>query len=161
MTSSQPEKIFELTAIIRLRQRLAATRALTFSATPGARSSTDWAGRGYGEVQIKDDGTSVRFHEQGTFQHASGREMPFRNVYRFDIAERRLSLYHERFGATRAVFLFDMAPMAEDRFESLAPHLCVRDLYSGALHIDGTGFDLIWSIEGPRKQERIHYRYTP
>ncbi|MFC0339003.1 hypothetical protein SAMN05421848_0527 [Kushneria avicenniae] len=132
---------------------------MTFTATPGAGSSSDWAGSGTGEVRVSDDYPTLRFHETGRFTHANGRVLPFSNVYRFEIVEDRVELYHERRGPQGAVFLFPLVVTGEHRLKSLSPHLCVRDLYSGELVMTDNGFDLTWTVEGPRKQEHIHYCY--
>lgn len=85
--------------------------------------------------------------------------MAFSNVYRFEVIEDRVELYHERRGQDDAVFLFPLIVVGEKRLMSLSPHLCVRDLYSGELIMKDNGFDLTWTVEGPRKQEHIHYCY--
>ncbi|WP_115852869.1 DUF6314 family protein [Kushneria indalinina] len=128
-------------------------------ATPGPQSSSDWAGHGVGEVLVSDDYPIVRFHEKGHFTHANGRRMAFSNVYRFEVMEDRVELYHERRGPEDAVFLFPLVVVDDHRLMSLSPHLCVRDLYSGELIMTDDGFDLTWTVEGPRKQEHIHYCY--
>lgn len=140
--------------------RLEATRTLSFEATPGPGSTSDWSGQGQGVVQVTGRHPVIRFHESGVFRHDSGRELPFRNVYRFEIGETYLDLHHERRGAEESVFLFTLLPVSDRRLESLNPHLCVRDLYSGTLSLDDEGFELLWRVEGPRKDERIRYRYT-
>ncbi|WP_189515105.1 DUF6314 family protein [Kushneria pakistanensis] len=155
----QPDRFLRLTTIIRLTECLKATRQLTFTATPGPRSSSDWAGQGNGEVLVSDDYPVLRFHEQGHFTHANGRRMAFNNVYRFEVMEDRVELYHERRGPEDAVFLFPLIVVEEHRLKSLSPHLCVRDLYSGELIMKDDGFDLTWTVNGPRKQEHIHYCY--
>ena len=132
---------------------------MTFTASPGPQSSSDWAGQGVGDVLVSGDAPTFRFHETGHFTHANGRRMPFSNVYRFEVVEDRVELYHERRGQEDAVFLFPLIVVKENRLMSLSPHLCVRDLYSGELIMKDDGFDLTWTVEGPRKQEHIHYCY--
>ena len=155
----QPDRFSRLTTIIRLTERLKATRTLSFTASPGPQSSSDWAGQGAGEVTVSGNTPTLRFHEKGHFTHANGRRMAFSNTYRFEVVEDRIELYHERRGPEDAVFLFPLVVVEENRLMSLAPHLCVRDLYSGELIMTDCGFDLTWTVEGPRKQEHIHYCY--
>ncbi|WP_438767783.1 DUF6314 family protein [Kushneria sp. TE3] len=155
----QPDRFSRLTTIIRLTECLRATRQLTFTASPGPKSSSDWSGQGVGEVRVSDDYPTLRFHEQGHFTHNNGRRLAFGNVYRFDVVEDRVELYHERRGPEDAVFLFPLVVVADNHLMSLSPHLCVRDLYSGELIMTDDGFDLTWTVEGPRKQEHIHYQY--
>ncbi|WP_445619018.1 DUF6314 family protein [Kushneria sp. Sum13] len=155
----QPDRFSRLTTIIRLTECLKATRQLTFTASPGPQSSSDWSGQGIGEVLVSGDDATFRFHEQGHFTHANGRRMAFSNVYRFEVIEDRVELYHERRGQQEAVFLFPLIVVEDNRLISLSPHLCVRDLYSGELIMKDGGFDLTWTVEGPRKQEHIHYCY--
>lgn len=111
-------------------------------------------------MQVSGKYPVIRFHESGVFHHESGRKLPFRNVYRFEIKRAQIDVYHERRGAEDSVFLFTMHPVSDRRLESLTPHLCVRDRYSGALTLEDEGFELLWRVEGPRKDERILYRYA-
>ncbi|CAJ1869701.1 hypothetical protein LMBIIBHN_04320 [Aeromonas salmonicida] len=39
------------------------------------------------------------------------------------------------------------------------PHLCGQDHYSAELTESDSGFLLSWEITGPRKNERLSYRY--
>ena len=39
-------------------------------------------------------------------------------------------------------------------------HLCGQDHYSAELVEEASGFQLKWQIQGPRKNERLEYRYS-
>ena len=55
--------------------------------------------------------------------------------------------------------VFELLPQGDGRWLTAEPHLCGADHYSAELtEIDG-GFLLSWQITGPRKNERLSYRY--
>ncbi|MGB8711894.1 MAG: DUF6314 family protein, partial [Onishia taeanensis] len=125
----------------------------------------EWSGEGYGSVTVSEDDQvrcfHVRFHEEGHFALAGqSREVAFRNVYRWELEEDRLRLFHERRGREAAVWLFDLIE-AEDGsgLVAAAPHLCGEDRYTARLAVNSDGFALDWRIQGPRKDESIAYRY--
>lgn len=82
-----------------------------------------------------------------------------RNVYRWDCGEERISLYHERRGPNSAVVLFDLVAEDDITLVNAAVHQCVDDAYSARLTLCEDGFELVWRIVGPRKDENIAYRY--
>ncbi len=135
-----------------------------FLSAPEDGSKTDWAGRGEGSVRIEHDGDIVRFYESGHFALQSAQPsqtIPFSNVYRWSFFADRVSLHHERRGADAAVWLFDLVTSDNDGDVLISDqaHVCVDDLYAARLTIDSDGFHLDWTITGPRKNERLHYRY--
>ncbi len=69
---------------------------------------------------------------------------------------------HERRGAAAAVRLFELIPAGPgDSADWVAreAHQCAADRYRARLTLADEGFDLEWIIEGPRKNERLYYRY--
>ena len=72
----------------------------------------------------------------------------------------RLSLWHERFGRGAAVWLFDLAASAPDTLATIEAHQCGADLYNARLALTPAGFDLRWTITGPRKHETLAYAYS-
>ena len=52
-----------------------------------------------------------------------GRELRFRNVFRWSAVGEALRLEHLRFGVAHPVFLFDLAPVAAGEWRSVSPHL--------------------------------------
>ncbi|MGN8160520.1 DUF6314 family protein [Salinisphaera sp. SWV1] len=146
--------------IIRTWQRLPGLRALSFVAEPGAASQTGWRGAGRAEITAMPDGDAWRLTERGRFSPAgAARPVAFHNVYRWVRADNRLRLYHERFGTAAAVFLFELVADGGRRLVCRQPHLCGDDVYRGTLELVHDGFDLDWSITGPRKYEHLYYRY--
>ncbi|GAB2784801.1 hypothetical protein GCM10027040_08640 [Halomonas shantousis] len=109
----------------------------------------------------------IRFHESGQFHVTSAPPgkapggIPFRNVYRWEMQEERIGLYHERRGPAHAVWLFDLVadPLGEGLCSEHA-HLCAADEYSARIDFTEDGFRLEWRIQGPRKNETLFYRYT-
>lgn len=152
-----------MTGIIRLADRLTAIRRLDFTSHSGDGSHCGWSGHGQGEVTVSHAIDALRFHERGHFRSTQGeRTVPFRNVYRWECHADHVRLFHERRGETHAVWLFDLVadPASDDLVEACA-HLCGADRYSARLTFASEGFDLHWRITGPRKDERLHYRYRP
>lgn len=147
-------------AIIRTWRRLAQLRRLSLTAEPGLASQSGWRGTGSAEISAHADDNDWRLIEHGCFSPAgTRRSLPFENIYRWQRTGDRLRLYHERFGTAAAVFLFELVAETDTRLICRYPHLCGDDAYHGALTLTGTGFDLDWSIRGPRKDEHLSYRY--
>jgi len=133
---------------------------LSFSATPGPNSRTGWAGLGEADVRTSGDAGQLRLHEDGQFTpKATGTPVAFRNIYRWVDRGDRLSLWHERFGRDAAVWLFDLAATAPNELTTVDAHVCGDDRYAARLSLTADGFDLRWSITGPRKDETLAYRY--
>ncbi|KXS38393.1 MAG: hypothetical protein AWU55_1610 [Halomonadaceae bacterium T82-2] len=150
--------------MVALRRHLLSTSEVYFSSLPGARSQTGWAGNGEGRVAVTtDEDGSVVFTESGRFHPAVAPDAPavsFRNVFRWRFLADRVSLAHERRGAEAAVRLFDLAPEdTANTWASCHDHICGDDRYRAWLVLGPLGFDLRWTIEGPRKDEHLHYRY--
>lgn len=146
--------------IIETWARLARLTTLTFTATPGPGSHTGWAGDGHGDVTPRLEHDALRLFESGAFTPRGARQaLAFRNVYRWQRAPGRLSLWHERFGAEAPVWLFDLMAEGPDRLVTAAPHLCGADVYRARLSLVADGLGLDWHITGPRKDECLCYRY--
>lgn len=150
-----------MTAIIDRLALLTKTRRLEFSSHPGAASRSGWQGHGVGEVRTTRDGMIVRFFESGRFYPTGqARAVAFSNIYRWEIVDDRLRLFHERRGSEQAVWLFDLLPQAgSTTLVEQAAHLCGEDCYSARLVPHDHGFDLTWRIRGPHKDEILRYRY--
>lgn len=100
-------------------------------------------------------------HEDGHFTPtATGTPIVFRNIYLWVHRGDRLSLWHERFGRGAAVWLFDLAASAPDTLATIEAHQCGADLYNARLALTPAGFDLRWTITGPRKHETLAYAYS-
>ena len=154
-----------MTAIIRLQALLPTIRRLDFASRSGSGSQCAWSGEGHGSVTVAIDAdASVRFSESGHFRlDAPGAgAVPFRNVFRWTLGREHIALSHERRGADAAVWLFDLiAAPAGERADLVSheAHLCADDRYRAGLTFVADGFDLEWTISGPKKDERLHYRY--
>lgn len=146
--------------IIDAAARLSALRSLRFTATPGRASQTGWAGHGTARIQASTDRDGIRLYERGHFTPAAaGTPIAFENVYRWVEHNDRLSLWHERHGRDAAVWLFDLVAADHNSLVTAAPHPCGADEYDARLTLTADGFDLRWSITGPRKNETLAYRY--
>lgn len=145
----------------------------------GPDSCCGWNGHGEGAVSVERaaDGSLI-FRESGTFtpaaaptgsdgaQHRSPPRLSFGNVLRWSIDNDRIALAHQRFGASAEVALVDLVPAAADRptdpeadLVSATPHLCGQDGYEARLRLVNSGFDLIWRITGPAKDETLVHAY--
>lgn len=147
-------------AIIRTWQRLPGLRSLSFTAEPGPASQTGWRGTGTAGITAERTGDDWRLIERGRFLPAgAARDVAMHNIYRWQRVDNRLRLYHERFGTDAAVFLFELVADSAARLVCRQPHRCGADIYHGTLLLSESGFDLDWSITGPRKDEQLRYRY--
>lgn len=146
--------------VMRAWRRLRHVRWLSLTAEPGPESATGWRGQGSARVGVRLDGDDRRLIENGRFLPAGEQHsLPFHNVYRWRRDSDRLRIYHERFGAEAAVYLFDLVAAGHNRLDCEQPHRCGDDTYHGSLVLTRDGFDFRWSIAGPRKDENLFYRY--
>src|SRR5262245_32435189 len=85
-------------------------RSLSFVAR--SDRPTGWNGSGSGAVAVASPAESVlTFSESGTWRSGNGRELAFRNVYRWSqVGPALVRMEHLRFGAGHPVYLFDLAP---------------------------------------------------
>jgi hypothetical protein len=137
-------------------------RELQFEARPLSATNSGWSGTGDGTVEVeKADPLTSIFHERGTWTPEGGRQMPFRNVFRWTAAPDggSIRLEHLRFGAGSPVFLFDLVPVADSVLESDEPHACSDDRYSARLVLVADTIRLNWTITGPKKAESLAYLY--
>lgn len=158
--------------ILQFQKRLSSTASVSFYARPGSRSQSGWSGEGRGKVEVATphDG-SLTFTETGQFQlavpagsagTAALRTVSFRNVFRWVIGDSHVSLFHERRGSGAAVWLFDLvADRGIDTADLISrqAHRCVNDRYHARLRLRKDGFDLAWTITGPKKDEHVAYQY--
>lgn len=168
----------EVTArIVQLRSHLSAISKVSFRSRSGTHSQCGWSGEGQGRVDVlhASDGSLVLTESghfrldssptgQGKGSESTPRPIPFRNVFRWKPESDHVSLSHERRGPDAAVWLFDLVPpvgggAGHADLASREAHLCVDDLYQARLDFQPNGFDLAWTITGPKKDEHIHYRY--
>jgi hypothetical protein len=140
-------------------RRLGRVRTLSFVARSASR--TGWNGRGSGTVVVESAGDEViTYAESGFWRPEGGRDIRFRNVFRWTKAGTTIRLEHLRFGADHPVYLFDLAPAADREWRAVSPHLCGEDCYAAAMRIQDDEITLRWSVTGPQKSEEIEYTYA-
>ncbi|MFM5210325.1 MULTISPECIES: DUF6314 family protein [Aeromonas] len=148
----------EMEALIqRLWRQLPQIGAFAFTASNGEGSATDWCGSGEGEVTVTDHHGGWLFAEQGRYTTPHGRVLTMHNRFWWQRCEQGIRLSHLRY--EQPVVLFELLPQAGGRWLTAEPHLCGQDHYSAELTPTGDGFLLGWQITGPRKNERLSYRY--
>ncbi|HHQ4702925.1 TPA: DUF6314 family protein [Aeromonas hydrophila] len=148
----------EMEALIqRLWRQLPQIGAFAFTASNGEGSATDWCGSGEGEVTVTDHQGGWLFAEQGRYTTPHGRVLTMHNRFWWQRGEQGIRLSHLRY--EQPVVLFELLPQADGRWLTAEPHLCGLDHYSTELMPTGDGFLLGWQITGPRKNERLSYRY--
>lgn len=148
----------EMEAVIqRLWRQLPQIGAFAFTASNGEGSATDWCGSGEGEVTVTDHHGGWLFAEQGRYTTPHGRVLAMHNRFWWQCGEQGIRLSHLRY--EQPVVLFELLPQADGRWLTAEPHLCGQDHYSAELTPTGDGFLLGWQITGPRKNERLGYRY--
>lgn len=148
----------EMEALIqRLWRQLPQIGAFAFTASNGEGSATDWYGSGEGTVTVTDHQGGWLFAEQGRYTTPHGRVLTMHNRFWWQRGEQGIRLSHLRY--EQPVVLFELLPQADGRWLTAEPHLCGQDHYSAELMPTGDGFLLGWQITGPRKNERLSYRY--
>lgn len=141
-----------------LWETLARVRNLSFVAQ--SDSETGWRGAGSGAVAVQSFAPDVLvFRETGAWRTEGGRELSFRNTYRWTRLAASLRLEHLRFGESAPVFLFDLTAGENGDLVSATPHQCRADLYRARLWHDGGVLHLHWTVCGAHKNERIAYTY--
>ncbi|MGL6522303.1 DUF6314 family protein [Aeromonas dhakensis] len=143
--------------IQRLWRQLPQIGAFAFSASNGAGSATDWSGSGEGEVVVTDHHGGWLFVETGRYTTPHGRVLTMHNRFWWQRGEEGIRLSHLRY--EQPVVLFELLPQTDGRWLTAEPHLCGQDHYSAELKPTEGGFLLGWQITGPRKNERLSYRY--
>ena len=146
-------------AIQRLWEGLPQIGAFAFEASNGAGSATDWCGRGEGAVVVTDHHGGWLYAETGRYTTPHGRELTMHNRFWWQRTARGIMLSHLRY--EQPVMLFELLPRGGGHWVTAEPHLCGQDHYSAELTETGEGFLLTWQITGPRKNERLSYRYGP
>ncbi|WP_429143424.1 DUF6314 family protein [Aeromonas hydrophila] len=148
----------EMEAVIqRLWRQLPQIGAFAFTASNGEGSATDWCGSGEGGVTVTDHHGGWLFAEQGRYTTPHGRVLTMHNRFWWQRGEQGIRLSHLRY--EQPVVLFELLPQEDGRWLTAEPHLCGQDHYSAELTPTGDGFLLGWQITGPRKNERLGYRY--
>lgn len=123
---------------------------------------TGWNGYGSGSVAVEQPTDDILiFHEAGVWQPQGGEEVDFSNIFRWSrLGAEVIRLEHLRYGPEQPVYLFDLAVQSDGEWKSVEPHVCREDVYAARLWYDESSILMSWSIIGPKKQERLEYRYS-
>lgn len=142
-----------------LWRTLSRVRRLGFVAR--SAGATGWNGSGQGTVLVEHPARGVlTYDESGVWRPDGSGELKFRNVFRWTLlGSAAIRLEHLRFGPKRPVLLFELIPTGPERWQSQRPHLCGEDSYGAELWGQDSGIEMVWSITGPKKAERIEYEY--
>ena len=141
--------------------RLAQITTLRFVARSAGK--TRWSGFGYGSVVVAcPKVNTIIFAETGTWQSDAGQQCDFNNTWRWSLHDSgtEIQLEHLRFGPNNPVYLFDLPPVNDHRWQSARPYLCRDDSYSAILILAAYQIQLRWIVKGPHKDEDISYWYA-
>ncbi len=132
-------------------------------------------GQGSGRVCVEREADPAwTFHESGLIRWqppgtgTTGKELEFTNTLHWQVREECIELAHGRFGRDREVFLLRLIEVrpVENTGDftgadllSPEPHHCGNDRYHAALRLQTDGFDLLWRIEGPGKNQLLMHQY--
>jgi len=151
-------------AASRLREawaRLCAVSGLRFIAKSSSGTSNG-SGSGTATVTIATlDAATITFSEQGKWKPDAGKELSFRNVFRWTLAEEAGVIRLERLrpGTKRPVHLFDLAPGDDGVFLPIEPYHCGSDVYMAMMALKPDAIHMIWNVRGAEKDETFHYIY--
>ena len=142
----------------RVWARLLDVRSLQFASL--SQTDIGWEGVGTGKVEVSVPTADILiFKESGSWQQTGGRELRFSNVFRWTKTEDRFRLEHLRFGAEKPVFLFEMSPDANEVWREIDPHPCSVNCYRTTLSLEPDKMLMSWAVNGPTRNELIHYIY--
>lgn len=145
--------------ILSFWDRLKSIEKLTFTATTNGKEK--WERKGYGIIKVQRTDNSLIFDVKGTWSDKT-KQIDFTDCFRWalDPIAGMISLEHMRYGRDKSVFLFHLAPSADQHLSSIGSHLCGTDSYFGHLYCDKHYIRLSWRVIGSNKNEEIEYFYT-
>lgn len=118
---------------------------------------------GVGEVAIEAAQGVLIFKEKGQWsdRHPGAQRIDFSNELRWqiDYSSQTIALEHLRYGSSRPVFLFHLAPISSKSLQSIDSHFCADDCYFGRIDFYDQYIRFLWRILGPRKNEVLYYTY--
>lgn len=134
-----------------------------YKSEPGVKSLMGWEGEGQGCVTLRLEKDKLFFTETGQFILSQNNHKVKTNnefIWQY-LAKNRIRLLHSRFGRDKQIELFELVyHTGTDSWESEQAYLCGDDIYSGKVIKNTHGIEFFWSINGPRKQEKLHYCYS-
>lgn len=143
-------------------EQLKKVNYLSFSAK-SKRNGTKSTQIGKANVQIFSSSPSILvFQEKGYWLKDQMPDMAFNNSFRWtlDLKEGVVTLEHLRYGPSRPVFLFQLAPKEPYVLEAVDAHLCAEDTYLGIIVWNKELIDFHWRVVGPLKNDELVYRYS-
>ena len=150
-----------MSALVKLWGLLEQVSSFEFSSLPGKGSKTGWQGNGAGAlIHETVDNNSCFILEKGTFSIEGGKALEMSNEWLWENKEGVIRLSHVRRGRSYPVMLFELRASDESGSQVVStPHRCGRDIYKATVVLEANGFDMSWSITGPKKEENLFYRY--
>ncbi len=144
-------------SLVELWDRLKSVERFTFEARSGEGSLTGWNGVATGSVDVlcQIPGTII-YKEICQFVPENGETMQLKNTYEWQQMNGMIRLSHAR--RVDRQHLVDIREIEEGCFTG-EPHLCGKDYYHLRVKLLEEKIEVLWSIEGPRKNERICYVY--
>ena len=120
------------------------------------------SGVGSASVEVHSDGPNdLRFRERGEWRIGPEKKaIPFSNSWHWNRAAGQLTLAHERQGPDMPVQLLHFDLSSDSQLHCSQPHLCGDDTYDAVLEFTRDGLRITWTIDGPKKKDRIVYLYT-
>ena len=137
--------------------RLSSVSRFTFESDGGPASQTGWDGEAVGAVEVIERDGVIEYCETCRYTPKGGGGMDLKNRYRWTLLPDGVNLAHIR--RIEPVDLVTLVPVDGYTLVERTDHLCGDDCYRLRIELKELGFDAIWTINGPRKNERIYYRY--
>ena len=111
---------------------------------------------------IKESETQVIFQEKGSWKTVEGKEIDFRNQFRWTIDKENslISVEHMRPGVKNPIFFFHLVPSKEGMLSSIGSHLHKGDVCFGQIFCENESIRLNWRRIGLSKNEEIDYFYS-
>lgn len=117
-------------------------------------------GHGEANATLQNENLII-LQERGVWFDEEKPEHTFHNTLRWslDINSGLIALEHLRYGESKPVFLFHLAPQGQGVLESVDAHLCSDDTYLGTIIWNEESIDFRWRVIGSRKNDELQYRY--
>lgn len=135
-----------------INQRLLGCHQVSLQAESRASSQMRWNHRGHGQVTVTQQDDHIQFQEILMLDNGCQAH----DAKRWRWQPPLLTLERQREGRFQEIFCFELRG---GQFIMRQPHYCGADVYRAELSVTGNMIDLLIKIDGPRKKERLHYRY--
>ncbi len=145
----------------RFWQELEKVKFFRFLSSPGVHSKTGWEGRGKGQALhelLDEDACYIK--EEGFFVLPGGKRLEMHNEWLWKKEGESIALSHVRRGRDNPVLLFVLERSLDCEWKMISnPHICGEDIYKATVVVKIDGFDISWSVSGPKKDEVLSYIY--